>query len=102
MHAGGSLARKQTCPPPLGHPLHPCLPSPLAPTVQVTVQRFLNLRYDGTDVPVMTPCPPDGDYAVAFEAAYQVCKQLLPGGWLAMPSIAHTCCPPHGAPPAAA
>jgi hypothetical protein len=35
-------------------------------------QRFLNLRYEGTDVAVMTPCPADGDYAAAFEAAYKV------------------------------
>ncbi|KAL4856136.1 5-oxoprolinase [Chlorella vulgaris] len=38
---------------------------------QTSCQRFLNLRYDGTDVPVMTPCPPDGDFATAFEQAYQ-------------------------------
>ena len=39
---------------------------------QVSCQRFLNLRYDGTDVPIMTLAPSDGDYAVAFEQAYQV------------------------------
>ena len=33
--------------------------------------RFLNLRYDGTDVPIMIQEPPDGDYAAAFEAAYK-------------------------------
>ncbi|EFN55823.1 hypothetical protein CHLNCDRAFT_145342 [Chlorella variabilis] len=38
---------------------------------QVHCQRFLNLRYDGTDVPIMTPSPEDGDFAVAFEQAYQ-------------------------------
>jgi 5-oxoprolinase (ATP-hydrolysing) len=39
---------------------------------QVSSQRYLNLRYDGTDVPIMTPCPQDGDYAAAFERAYKV------------------------------
>ena len=39
---------------------------------QTGCQRFLNLRYDGTDVPIMTPAPRDGDYAAAFERAYQV------------------------------
>lgn len=38
---------------------------------RASFQRFLNLRYDGTDVPVMTKAPPDGDYASAFEAAYK-------------------------------
>lgn len=38
----------------------------------VTSQRFMNLRYEGTDVPVMTMCPGDGDYAAAFEATYKV------------------------------
>jgi hypothetical protein len=36
------------------------------------VQHFLNLRYDGTDVPIMVARPADGDYAAAFEASYQV------------------------------
>ncbi len=36
---------------------------------QVSTERFLNLRYDGTDVAVMTPCPEaDADPAAAFEA----------------------------------
>ncbi len=36
---------------------------------QIGVQRFLNLRYDGTDVAVMTPCATDGGHpAEAFEA----------------------------------
>lgn len=39
---------------------------------QIRAQRFLNLRYDGTDVPVMTPCPADGDFEAAFVGAYQV------------------------------
>ncbi|PRW57398.1 5-oxoprolinase [Chlorella sorokiniana] len=38
---------------------------------QVSCQRFLNLRYDGTDVPIMTPAPANGDFAAAFEQAYQ-------------------------------
>eukprot|EP00884_Botryococcus_braunii_P001197 jgi/Botrbrau1/11078/Bobra.0302s0020.1 len=38
---------------------------------QIRAERFLNLRYDGTDVAVMTPCPSDGDYAGAFEEAYK-------------------------------
>lgn len=38
---------------------------------QISCQRFLNLRYEGTDVPVMTPAPSSGDYAAAFEEAYQ-------------------------------
>lgn len=51
------------------------------------MERFLNLRYDGTDVPVMTPCPPDGgDPAKAFENQYRrefgftlaVCAAILP------------------------
>ncbi len=33
---------------------------------EVNVERFLNLRYQGTDVAVMTSRPPDGDYAAAF------------------------------------
>ena len=39
---------------------------------QIQTQRYLNLRYDGTDVPIMTPCPPTGDYSEAFRVAYQV------------------------------
>lgn len=38
---------------------------------QIRVQRFLNLRYDGTDVPVMTSCPADGDFEAAFVGTYQ-------------------------------
>ena len=38
---------------------------------QIQAQRFLNLRYEGTDVAVMTACPDDGNYAAAFEAAYR-------------------------------
>ncbi|KAJ9523185.1 hypothetical protein QJQ45_024077, partial [Haematococcus lacustris] len=34
-------------------------------------QRFLHLRYQGTDVAVMTARPPDGDYGAAFRQAYQ-------------------------------
>lgn len=58
--------------------LHLLSPRPIAPAPQgfsaqqVSCQRFLNLRYDGTDVPIMTPAPADGDFAAAFEQAYQV------------------------------
>ena len=38
---------------------------------QISSHRFLNLRYEGTDVAVMTACPADGDYAAAFEKAYR-------------------------------
>lgn len=39
---------------------------------QIQVERYLNLRYDGTDVPVMTLCPEkDTDPAAAFEEQYQ-------------------------------
>lgn len=41
-------------------------------SAQISAQRFMNLRYEGTDVPVMVPCPGDGDYAAAFEAEYNV------------------------------
>lgn len=63
---------------PLNRPLLPSCTAPLPCTLQgfseaqTACQRFLNLRYDGTDVPIMTPAPPDGDYAIAFEQAYQV------------------------------
>lgn len=44
------------------------------PESSITVARYLNLRYDGTDVAVMTAEPPaddgPGSYAAAFEAAY--------------------------------
>jgi hypothetical protein len=43
---------------------------------QVSIQRFLNLRYDGTDVPIMTLDPADGDYYAAFERAYQARRTL--------------------------
>ncbi|KAG1678987.1 hypothetical protein FOA52_013050 [Chlamydomonas sp. UWO 241] len=36
----------------------------------ITMQHFLNLRYQGTDVAVMTARPDDGDYVGAFTAAY--------------------------------
>ncbi len=38
---------------------------------QIAVERFLNLRYDGTDVGVMTTCSEEGDYTEAFESAYK-------------------------------
>jgi hypothetical protein len=55
---------------------------------QVSCQRFLNLRYDGTDVPIMTLAPLDGDYAVAFEQAYQVPSAA--GICLLLSKCAHT------------
>ena len=42
---------------------------------QIGSQRFLNLRYDGTDVPIMTPCQASGDCSAPFEEAYQVQKE---------------------------
>lgn len=44
---------------------------------QISCQRFLNLRYDGTDVPLMTLCPPGGNYAAAFMEAYQVWRPVF-------------------------
>ncbi|KAL3135323.1 hypothetical protein ABBQ32_007517 [Trebouxia sp. C0010 RCD-2024] len=38
---------------------------------ELNTERFLNLRYDGTDVPVMTLCTEGGDYAQAFEETYK-------------------------------
>ena len=38
---------------------------------EVKVEHFLNLRYQGTDVAVMTSRPADGDYASALEHSYQ-------------------------------
>ncbi len=40
---------------------------------QIGVERYLNLRYDGTDVPVMTPYPDEegADPAEAFEQQYK-------------------------------
>jgi N-methylhydantoinase A/oxoprolinase/acetone carboxylase beta subunit len=39
--------------------------------LQVSAERFLNLRYDGTDVAVMIRAPADGDFRTAFDAEYQ-------------------------------
>mmetsp|Transcript_7849 Transcript_7849/g.23615 ORF Transcript_7849/g.23615 Transcript_7849/m.23615 type:complete len:1334 (-) Transcript_7849:407-4408(-) len=36
----------------------------------IDTQHFLNLRYQGTDVAVMTARPADGEYVAAFTAAY--------------------------------
>jgi len=36
----------------------------------ICIQRFMNLRYDGTDVPIMTTCPENDDYENAFKEAY--------------------------------
>jgi len=38
---------------------------------EIKTLRFLNLRYEGTDVPVMTECPEDGNYANAFSSTYR-------------------------------
>ena len=59
---------------------------------QTSCQRFLNLRYDGTDVPLMTPAPLDGDYAAAFEQAYQVCVLACMPAAAAVPRIAASGC----------
>jgi len=42
---------------------------------QIHAERFLNLRYAGTDVAVMTACPPGSDVAAAFETAYKYARQ---------------------------
>lgn len=39
---------------------------------QIQVERYLNLRYAGTDVPIMTLQPADADFAGAFEQGYKV------------------------------
>ena len=38
---------------------------------QVSTERFLNLRYDGTDVAVMTTCSSSCTYEEAFENTYK-------------------------------
>ena len=38
---------------------------------QVSTERFLNLRYDGTDVAVMTTCSSTSSYEEAFEDTYK-------------------------------
>ncbi len=38
---------------------------------QIAAERFLNLRYDGTDVAVMTSRSSDSTYTEAFESAYK-------------------------------
>lgn len=35
------------------------------------MERFLNLRYDGTDVAIMTACARGGTYVRAFEDTYK-------------------------------
>jgi 5-oxoprolinase (ATP-hydrolysing) len=37
----------------------------------IVSQRYLNLRYQGTDTAIMIPGSEDGDYAAAFEAVYR-------------------------------
>ncbi|KAJ2793317.1 hypothetical protein H4R21_005945, partial [Coemansia helicoidea] len=38
---------------------------------QIEAQRFLNMRYDGTDAAIMVPEPADGDYGARFEALHR-------------------------------
>ncbi|KAL6786052.1 hypothetical protein ACKKBG_A01200 [Auxenochlorella protothecoides x Auxenochlorella symbiontica] len=38
---------------------------------QIECERYLNLRYNGTDVPIMTLTPEDGNFAAAFETGYK-------------------------------
>ena len=38
---------------------------------EVSTERFLNLRYDGTDVAIMTACSSSSSYEEAFEDTYQ-------------------------------
>jgi len=38
---------------------------------QVSTERFLNLRYDGTDVAVMTTCSTSSSYEESFEDTYK-------------------------------
>ena len=38
---------------------------------QISAERFLNLRYSGTDVAVMTACSRGDDVAAVFETAYK-------------------------------
>ncbi|KAJ2710624.1 hypothetical protein H4R19_003658, partial [Coemansia spiralis] len=38
---------------------------------QIQAQRFLNMRYDGTDTAIMVPEPADGDYSARFEALHR-------------------------------
>lgn len=52
-----------------------CTPLQGFTDAQISTERFLNLRYDGTDVAVMTLCSVDGaDPAAAFEdqARFQI------------------------------
>jgi len=39
--------------------------------VEVDIERYLNLRYAGTDSGFMVRCPDDGDYLRAFSASYR-------------------------------
>lgn len=44
------------------------------------IQRFLNLRYDGSDTQIMTPLPVDGNFKAAFEERHKrEFTFLLPG-----------------------
>lgn len=41
------------------------------PAASVACERFLNLRFEGTDVAMMIPKPDDGDFGAAFVARYR-------------------------------
>lgn len=48
-------------------------------TADIEIQRFLNLRYEGTDTQMMVAMPSDGDFKVAFERMHlQEFTFLLP------------------------
>lgn len=44
---------------------------------ELNTERFLNLRYDGTDVPVMTQCAEGDDYAKVGIAPDHACNMCL-------------------------
>ena len=56
---------------------------------ELNTERFLNLRYDGTDVPVMTLCPEGGDYAQvhpSLEHKSQIAESFTITHWLSFAS----------------
>ena len=44
---------------------------------ELNTERFLNLRYDGTDVPVMTQCAEGDDYAKVGISPDHACSLCL-------------------------
>ncbi len=44
---------------------------------ELNTERFLNLRYDGTDVPVMTQCAEGDDYAKVGISPDHACNLCL-------------------------